>query len=160
MYARRSTVSAYARQPGLGNPFAVGTVVNGIQSALKLFGLNSSDPVKDQQRGARIDRAFGLAMAGDTALQPDLNNMSGEAYLNLIAGNSSASGSVVARKYAQAKQIELAGRRGAGSVGGVLIGQSDIPARAQQALQSALTSPYLLGGAALAGLYLITRKKR
>jgi hypothetical protein len=137
-----------------------------INSALAVFGLNSSDPVRDKERLARIATAFSLAVSGDATPQSNLDNLSGEAYLHEIANNApvagggTAGGSQVAIAAAKAALVELAGRRAATGIVGGLIPVSTIPATAAHVATSIVTSPITLGLLAVGGYMLLRRRGR
>lgn len=89
------------------------TVMQILEQVAGLIHAQISDPKKDAQRLARLDRAYNLAWADDDSLQPDLDNLSGRDYIDYIvadapvAGGGTSSGSKVARTYARLKQFQL-----------------------------------------------------
>lgn len=164
MYVQRASV----QRGGLGllPVVAVPAFLQSLNSALSIFGLNSSDPAKDKIRIANINQAFSLAVAGNTTPQSNLDMLTGEAYLHQIANNApvagggTAGGSQIAIKAAQAALVELAARRGATTVIGGLLPVSTIPATVTGTITQVAKSPVvLLGGAAIL-LYMISKRRR
>lgn len=140
----------------LTNP--ISSILTGLNQVEALFGLNSSDPARDQERINRINYAYDLAMRGDTSPQTstspntNLNGMSGADYLQYIATNDGGRGdppvygSQIARRYAQAKYAEYQARLAAGQIGIGLIGQSTIPGQIQSYASSALVWVLVIAG--------------
>lgn len=153
MYAPRGSRRVVGQQLG-----AILPIVTGINQVASLLGLNSSDPVKDQERINRINLAFDLAMSGSTQVRSDLGGMTGAAYLQYIAADATHAGSQIAYRYAQAKWAEYRARHAAGVVGGGLISVSDVPATVVGTIQRAVTNPLVLGGVAV-GAYLLLKKR-
>lgn len=141
--------------PGLGFAPAVAIAIGG-----RLFKIAGSlFQSKDKARIARIEQAFALAMSGDDRPQPNLNDLSGEAYLTLIATNRQESGSAVAQAVARARLAEFKGRSAATGVIGGLLPISTIPTTIAGTAQRALSNPLVLGGVVLVGVYFLTRKR-
>jgi hypothetical protein len=153
----------------LTNP--VGAILTGVNQVAALFGLNSSDPGRDQQRINRINVAFDLAMRGNDTPQttgsPDSNleGMTGAQYLEYIAtndhgrGNPPVYGSQIAYRYAQGKYAEYKTRVTAGTVGVGLIGVSDIPAKISQVVTSSV-GVVVIAVVVVIGIVILTRKGR
>jgi len=152
----------------------IGAVLTGLNQVASIFGLNSSDPVKDQQRIDRINFAFDLAIRGDnrpqTSISPSTNleGMSGADYLKYIATNNMARGgsdgapvygSQIAYRYAEAKYAEYQARVAAGRIGVGLIGESDIPAKVEQFVQSTGLPMALIAVVVIVGLIWYVRRK-
>jgi hypothetical protein len=112
---------------------------------------SSSDPVKDALRKTRVEEHYAGAMAGDATALACL--MSDAELAPQTPG--CIVGSKVAVAYAKAKYAEYQVRHGAGQIGGVLIGQSDIPTQ----IVGTLSNPLVLGGIVL-GAFLLFRKRR
>lgn len=84
--------------------------------------ISSSDPVKDQERFARVDATYEKALAGDSAALACLESMTkGDAGTVCVVGSAAA----VSR--AKLRLAEYKARVLAGDVGTALIGQSQIP---------------------------------
>lgn len=127
-----------------------------VNKAASLVGLNSSDPVRDEARIQRIDDNFHKAMAGDLGAVACLRDMAqGVAKAN--DPRTCAVGSTLAAAYAKAKWLEYQARVGAGQVGTVLIGQSNIPTMIAGTAQR--IGPALLVGGGLL-LVLALRRRR
>jgi hypothetical protein len=128
---------------------AVPVAISTVNRILGGLGLSSSDPAKDAIRFANIDRAFALAMEGDTRVYAELGNRAALPYLQIIAAGGMESGSKAAAAYAKVKLAEYQARYAAGVVGVSLIGQSTIPTTVVGTVQAAASSPLtwlLVGG--------------
>jgi hypothetical protein len=132
--------------------------VNTFQSILGGLGLSSSDPDKDRIRFANIDFAYARAMEGDTQIYAQLGNRAGLPYLQIIAAGGMESGSKAAAAYATVKLAEYQARYAAGGAGLWLVDQSPIPGTVAAQVRS--VAPWLLGGAAVLGVYALTRRGR
>ena len=157
----RRYTGSYARSGlGLLPSLAIPTFLTSLNGALAVLGLNSSDPVRDQARLARIATAFSLAVAGDTTPQSGLDGLSGEAYLHEIAtnapvaGGGTAGGSTVAVTAAKAALVELQARRAATGVIGAALPLSTIPATAAHLVTTVAMSPVVWAGIAVAAFLL------
>ncbi len=171
----RTFVPDYLRPLPVGLGLGPVDVVTALNTAASLVGLNPSDPERDKIRIGNINTAFSLAMSGNATPQPQLTNaggapMSGADYLQYIATNNGGHpdtpngaavyGSQIAYRYAQIKWREFQARHLAGTVGGALIGQSDIPSQVGFVVQSIATNPLVLAGLAAGAYFLIKRRKR
>lgn len=135
------------------------SAVTSFTSILGKLGLNSSDPVKDKERFARIDGEFRGAMAGDPAAISCLREISQGVYRT--SDNPQrlcAVGSAVAAAYGKMKWLEYQGRVTAGRVGSVLVGGSDIPTKIEDTIRKVVSNPLLIGGLVFGG-YLLFRKQ-
>lgn len=151
MYALGCSDCSSRQSLGL-SPLVVATTVN---EAAALVGLNSSDPTRDKERIARINATYDAAMAGDAASITCLREMAqGVAQSN--DPRTCAVGSKIAAAYAKVKWTEYQARVGAGQVGSVLIGQSNLPTMAAGAFKAAL--PW--GTIAVGGLLLLALRRR
>lgn len=150
---------------------AIGAAVGAVSSALSaLFG--GGDP-KPQERARVANELYQAALGGNLVAEAQLRCLSGagnQADHDLLIqhpetgyGSGCVGGgwaTTVARAYGRAKLLELKARRAAGTVGGFLVGQSDIPATIGGTFQRAATNPLVLGGVVLLGAYLVLRKRR
>jgi hypothetical protein len=124
---------------------------------LSIVGLNSSDPVKDQERIARVDDSFRAAMSGSPVNRDGhdpvvcLRDMAAGSGLCVV-------GSKVAQAYAKVKWAEYQARHAAGTVGTGLISVSDIPSQIGGTIQRAVTNPLVIGGVVL-GAYLLMKRR-
>jgi hypothetical protein len=110
---------------------------------LSTFGLNSSDPVKDQQRIDRIKAVYSEAMQGIPGAEQCLYEMAQGVSSGPYDPRSCAVGSTVAANFAKAVWAEYQARKAAGNVGVSLIAQSPLPGTIAQTAISVL--PYAIG---------------
>ena len=136
------------------NPIAA--IMAGLNPILSVFGLNSSDPVKDRERADRINDTFRLAMQGDAEAVSCLRDMAAGVSSGPNDPRQCAVGSKTAATYAKKMWNEYQARVQAGIVGTGLIGASNLPAT----VAGLLTSPLTLGLGALVLILLLRRKGR
>jgi hypothetical protein len=141
------------------NPVAL--VMQGLNPALSLLGLNSSDPVKDQQRINRINDTYRSALLGDPTAISCLKDMASA----ISSGNPAdvrqcAVGSEVAYAYAKKMWADFQLRTAAGAAGVTLIGASPIPTTVGNVVKSAVSNPWILGGGALLVILMLQRRGR
>lgn len=137
----------------LGAISTIFTAATGVNQVASLLGLNSSDPVKDQERINRINQAYDQAMRGDQAAVSCLREMAQGVANN--DGRTCAVGSQLAYRFAQTKWTEYQARHAAGGAGTWLVGQSDLPSQAV----GWLSSSWVIGAVVVGG-YLLLRRRR
>lgn len=130
-----------------------------LSSVISLLGFSSSDPVKDQQRIARIDNEYRGALGGDPNNIACLRDMAQGVSSGPNDPRQCAVGSRVAAAWAARRWLEYQARVGAAAVGGELIDQSGVvgPTIIGTA-QRALSNPWVIGGVVLLG-YLVLRRR-
>ena len=111
---------------------------------LSTFGLNSSDPVKDQERIERIKATYAQAMTGDAGAIQCLRDMAQGVSSGPNDPRSCAVGSTVAATFAKSVWAEYQARVAAGNIGAGLLAQSPLPSTV---LQTAINyAPWIIGG--------------
>ncbi len=137
--------------------------------------LGSLNNPNNAARKASADQLYSAALAGDAVSEARLRLLSHVGTQSDIATMKAAGldpqcigdapsgcgwATTWAQDYGKAKLAELAARRAAGQIGTTLIGQSNIPPTLIAGAKGLVTNPYVIGGAVLVAVLLISRRGR